>query len=97
MTSEWMTKPELRGPMTGLISGFNILAEMLVAAKVIDPQALAGHLQTKIEEFREPLYQVPLIPTLAGDSQAAETMIHQCKPLGDFHGGCSSGSGGLRR
>jgi hypothetical protein len=55
MTSEWMTKPELRGPMTGLISGFNILAEMLVAAKVIDPQALAGHLQTKIEEFREPL------------------------------------------
>lgn len=55
MSNEWMTKPELRGPILGLIAGFNILAEALVAAKVIDPNIVSKLMEAKIKELREPL------------------------------------------
>jgi hypothetical protein len=53
MVSEWMEKPELRGPMCGLIAGFNCLAEQLITSKVLDGAALAGLFEQMIEGWRQ--------------------------------------------
>jgi hypothetical protein len=53
MTSEWMTKPELLGPFMGIMTAFNCLTDELVKTKVIDGEALAAALQTKIDEWRQ--------------------------------------------
>ncbi len=53
MPDSWTTDPDLIGLIDGLLASFNILAEVLVAAKIIDSENLAALLAEKAQEFRE--------------------------------------------
>jgi hypothetical protein len=48
-----MDDEKLYGPITGLLSGFNILSEALIVAKAIDRETLAALLKIKIEQFQQ--------------------------------------------
>jgi hypothetical protein len=53
MAGTFINDPALVGPVTGLIAAINAIAEMLIAAKIIEPATLATMLEAKIEEFRQ--------------------------------------------
>lgn len=51
MRGSWLNDPVLLGPMMGIISGINILAETMVAAKLVSAENLAQPFQMKIDQF----------------------------------------------
>jgi hypothetical protein len=49
----WISDDELRGPISGLVAGLNILLEILIAKKVLSPEELADMLAAQIATLRQ--------------------------------------------